>query len=65
MFSQENHGAGEAKGEVMVLHRLLENLLQSARTAGGIDGASKCQGEDVVLTDAVFKEFGDVSGKRR
>ena len=64
-LAQEDHGAGKAVGQVVVLYRLLEYLLQGARAARGIDGAAKGQGEDVVLADAVLKEFGDVGGKGR
>ncbi len=64
-LAQEDHGAGEAIGEVVVLHRLLEDFLQGARTARRIDDAAEGQGQDVVLADAVLKEFGNVCSKRR
>ena len=64
VLAQENHRAGEAVGQVMVLHRFLEDFLQDACAARGIDGATKGQSEDMVLAQAVFKVFGNVGGKR-
>lgn len=64
-FSQENHGAGESKGEIVVLHRFLEDFLQSACAARGIDGAAKGQREDMVLAQAVFKVLRNVGGEWR
>ena len=49
----------------MVLHRFLEDFLQGARTAWGIDGAAKGEGEDMVLAQAVLEVLGDVGGKWR
>ena len=65
LLSEEYHGAGETIGEVMVLHRFLEDFLQGARAARGIDDASKGEGKYVVLAQAVCKELGDVARERR
>ena len=64
LLAQEDHWAGKAVGQVVVLHRFLEDLLQGACTAWSVDGAAEGQGEDVVLANAILKEFGDVGGKR-
>ena len=65
VFSKENHRAGKAIGQVVVLHRFLEDLLQGARAARGIDGTPKGEGEDMVLAQAVLEVLGDVGGKWR
>ena len=49
----------------MILDGFLEDFLQGARTAWSKDDAAKGQRQDIVLAQAVLKEFGYVSGKRR
>ena len=48
----------------MVLDGFLEDFLQGARAARGEDDAAKGQRQDVILAQAVLKEFGDVGSKR-
>ena len=63
--AEEDHGAGETEGEVVVLHGILEDLLHGAGAAGRVDDAAEGQGEDDVFADAVFEELGDVRGEGR
>ena len=47
----------------MVLHRILEDLLQGASTARRVDDAAKGDGQDGVFTNTVHKILGDMGGK--
>ena len=63
LLAYKHHRTGNAIGEVMVLHRFLEDFLHGAGTAGGVDDATERDGEEQVLADAVGEEFGNVGGK--
>ena len=58
--SEENHGAGESEREVVVLGGVLEDFLESAGAAGGVDDASEREGQEAVFAEAVFEKFCDV-----
>lgn len=59
-LAQENHRAGETEGEVVVLHRLLENLLQGvpahdahvAAMVVGLEEVRQCHVDAVVVQGA-------------
>ena len=47
----------------MVLLCILENFVHGSSTAWSIDDTTKWQGENMVLTDTVLKEFGYMRGE--
>ena len=64
-LAQENHRTGVAQGLVVVLRGVLEDFLEGAGAARGIDDAPLWNGDDVVLPDAVVEKLGDLRGERR
>ena len=62
--ADEDHRTRVSKGEIVILHGILEHLLHGACTPRRIDDTSIGQCEDIVFADTVLEELGNMGGER-
>ena len=63
VLANKDHWTRVSKGEIMILHGILEHLLHGACTPRRVDDAPIRQCEDIVFADTVLEELGNMGGK--